>query len=63
MHMEGGHDDDDSDRIKHFPTPKETLEATSLVSNYIDTINNPIARKLEGLLGSFRYQICVHRGV
>ena len=33
----GGDDDDDSGPIKHFPTPKETLEATSLLSDYIDT--------------------------
>lgn len=57
----GSDDVGDSGPAKHCPTPKEALRAISLITDYIDTINNPIARKLEGLLGSLSHEICLER--
>ncbi|KAN0105414.1 hypothetical protein V8E52_003287 [Russula decolorans] len=33
----------------------------SLITDYTDTINDPIARKIEGLLSSFSRQICLEQ--
>jgi hypothetical protein len=57
----GSDDVDDPGTIKPCPTPSEALRAISLITDYIDTINDPIARKLEGLLGSLSHQICMER--
>ncbi|KAN0102354.1 hypothetical protein V8E52_012026 [Russula decolorans] len=35
--------------------------AISLITDYTNTINDPIARKLEGLLSSFSHQICLEQ--
>jgi hypothetical protein len=54
----GGDDDDSSpDPVKHCPTPSEALQAISLITDYTDTVNDPIARKLEGLLVTVSRQI------
>ena len=42
---------------KPCPTATEALHSISLITNYTDTINDPIAQKLEGVLGCFRCQI------
>jgi hypothetical protein len=57
----GSNDVDDPGPIKHCPTPSEALRAISLITDYIDTIDDPIARKLEGLLGSLSHRICMER--
>jgi hypothetical protein len=57
----GSDDVDDSSPIKHCPTPCEALQAISLITNYIDTINDPTARKLEALLGGFSRQISLEQ--
>ena len=38
------------------PTRHDVLKAVSTISKYIDSMNEPIARKLEALLGSFNRQ-------
>jgi len=37
----------------------EVLQATSVINSYIDGVNDPIACKLEAILSSFRYQMCL----
>jgi hypothetical protein len=43
----GSDDVDDPGPIKPCPTPSEALRAISLITDYIDTIDDPIAHKLE----------------
>ena|ERR1700730_7752156 len=57
----GGDDDDDSGPVKPCPTTAEALQAISLLNNYMDTLNNPISRKLEGILASFSRQISMEQ--
>ncbi|KAF8224306.1 hypothetical protein L208DRAFT_1312310 [Tricholoma matsutake] len=57
--INGGDDDvdDDSSAIEPCPTHREVLQAASVINKYIDTLDDPIARSLEGVLASFRYQM------
>jgi hypothetical protein len=57
--INGGDDDvdDDPSAIEPCPTHREVLQAASVINKYIDTLNDPIARSLEGVLASFRYQM------
>jgi hypothetical protein len=57
----GSDDVDDSGPIKRCPTPREALQAISLITDYINSINDPIACKLEALLGHFSRQISMER--
>lgn len=55
-------DADDPGPIKPPPpTTSEALQAIALITDYIDSMNDPFARKLEGLLGSLSHRICVER--
>ena len=42
-------------------TPAEALQSISLVIRYLDTINDPTARKAEGLLTTISRHICSER--
>ena len=55
----GGDDVDDSEfiPIEPRPTRRDVLKAVSTISKYVDEFNDPIARKLEGILGSFNRQL------
>ena len=55
---QGDDDPDDDALITPQPTRREVLQATSTIHQYINTLNDPLARKLEGLLSSFRHQLC-----
>lgn len=57
----GSDDIDDSSPVKPQPTHVEALRAISLITDYIDSVNDPIARKLEAVLGSFSRQICLEQ--
>lgn len=59
--LTGSDDADDPGPIKSSPTHAEALQAIRLITDYIDSINDPVARKLEGLLGSLSHQICMER--
>ncbi|KAI0280573.1 hypothetical protein BC826DRAFT_924275 [Russula brevipes] len=61
IEITSGDDDSDPDPIKHHPTPSEALRAISLLTDYTDTVNDPIAHKLEGLLNTFSHQICLEQ--
>ena len=54
-----GGDDVDDDDIPPEPRPtwRDVLKAASTIGRYIDDMNEPIARKLEALLGSFNWQL------
>jgi hypothetical protein len=39
------------------PTIGEVQQAAVILSRYIDKLNDPIARKLETILGSFNHQL------
>jgi hypothetical protein len=56
--INGGDDDVDDDAfIDDCPTHREVLQATSLISRYLDGLHNPVAQKLETLLGTFGHQM------
>ncbi|KAI0245438.1 hypothetical protein BJV78DRAFT_1138610 [Lactifluus subvellereus] len=58
--INGGDDDtNDGGPIEDCPTRCEALQAASVLSRYVDHINNPGARKLEAALGSFEWQTCL----
>ena len=54
-------DVDDSGPRKPSPTPAEALQAIVLITNYIDSINDPAAWKLEGLRRGLSCQICMEQ--
>ena len=56
--INGGDDDADDDAsVEPCPTHREVLQAASVLNKYSDTLDDPIARKLEGVLASFRHQM------
>jgi len=57
IEMSGG-DDGDGDTI---PTCRDVFKVASTISDYIGTINDPLARKMEVLLGSFKRQLHLHK--
>ena len=52
IEVNGGYDIDD-DAMDQKPTHKEALMAAFALRSYITDINEPFARKLEGILASF----------
>ena len=57
LEITGGDDVDDDAQIEVLPTRCEVLKAVSVISNYVNTLNDPFARKLEAVLGSFRHDL------
>ena len=57
--INGGDDVDDGPdvEIEPQPTQREVLKAVSIVTKYIDELDDPVSRKLEGLLRSFNRQL------
>ena len=53
----GDNVNEDDIPIEPRPTRRDILKAASTINRYLDDLNNPIARKLEGLLGSFNRQL------
>jgi hypothetical protein len=49
----GGDDVDDDGPVEPCPAPSDLLSATSMIVQYISSWNDPLARQLEPLLGSF----------
>jgi hypothetical protein len=54
---DGRGDDTDDAFIEPCLTHHEVLQAASVINRYIDSVDNPVARKLESILASFRCQI------
>jgi len=58
LKINGGDDVDDDDiPLEPRPTWRDVLKAAPTIGRYIDDMNEPIARKLEVLLGSFNRQL------
>jgi hypothetical protein len=56
--INGGDDDVDDDASVHScPKRREVLQAVLVITRYAGFAHNPVARKLEGILASFRHQI------
>ena len=55
--INGGDDLDDEVEIEPQPTRCEVLKAVSTISKYINELDDPVSRKLEGLLRSFNRQL------
>ena len=60
---QNGGDDADSDDgpVQARPTVREVLQAAATLNRYIDELDDPIARKLETTLGSFKHQLRLNR--
>jgi uncharacterized protein YqeY len=60
--LKGGDDGDDDDTpIEAPPSRREVLQAASVISKYLDHQDEPVARKLEAVLASFKRQICLQQ--
>jgi hypothetical protein len=56
--INGGDDDiDDNASIEACPTRREVLQAATVISQYVDSVDGPLARKLEMVLASFGRQM------
>ena len=54
-------DDVDGVEIEPQPTRHEVLKAVSTITKYIDELDDPVSRKIEGLLRSFNRQLCLYK--
>ncbi|KAF8149040.1 hypothetical protein B0H34DRAFT_667879 [Crassisporium funariophilum] len=57
IEINGGDDADDNLPIEPRPTRREVLKAVLTIGRYIEDMNDPIARKVEAILGSFNRQL------
>jgi hypothetical protein len=58
IEINGGDDVNEDDiPIEPRPTRRDVLKAASTINKYLDDLDNPVARKLEALLGSFNRQL------
>ena len=55
--INGGDDLDEGVDTKPLPTRREVLKAVSTINKYIDGLDDPVSRKIEGLLRSFNVQL------
>ena len=55
--INGGDDVDEDFPAEPQPSRQDILKATSTVSKFIEKMDDPIARKLEGLLSSLNMQL------
>jgi hypothetical protein len=55
--INGGDDVDDDSPMEPRPTRREVLKALSTIGKCIEDSNDPIARKLDILLGTFNRQL------
>ena len=53
----GDNDVDDDAPVEPCPTRREVLQAAAVINKYIDGVDDPSARKLEGILASFKRQM------
>jgi len=55
--INGGDDVDDDSPVEPPPTRREVLKALSTIGKCLEDSNDPIARKLDTLLGTFNWQL------
>jgi hypothetical protein len=48
---------DDNGPVEPYPTRCEVLKAVPTIGKYTNDLNDPVARKIEALLGSFTRQL------
>ncbi|KAF8218789.1 hypothetical protein L208DRAFT_1419414, partial [Tricholoma matsutake] len=53
----GDNDIDDDAPVEPCPTCRKVLQAASVINKYIDSVDDPVACKLEGILASFKHQM------
>ena len=53
VEINGGDDVDEVVDTEPLPTRREVLKAVSTINKYIDGLDDPVSRKIEGLLWSF----------
>jgi hypothetical protein len=58
IEINGGDDVNDVPLEPH-PAQRNLLKATSTITRYTEEMGDPIARKLEALLGTFNRQLCL----
>ena len=58
--INGDDDIDNNIPIEPRPTRREVLEVISTIGKYANDLNDPIARKMEAILGSFSWQLCLN---
>jgi hypothetical protein len=57
VEINGGDDVDNDIPLEPRPTRRDLLKAVSTIGRYVDDLNEPIARKMEAVLGSFSRQL------
>lgn len=58
IEINGGDDIDDENDISHeLPSRRDILKAVSMIGRYTDNMNDPVARKMEAILGAFTRQL------
>ena len=57
MEVNGGDDRNEDISAEPCPNRRDVLKAVSTIGKYLDGLNDPIARKIETLLGSFNMQL------
>jgi len=59
MEINGGDNVDDNICLKPYPNRRDILKAVSTIGRYIEDLNEPIAHRMEALLGPFNMQLCL----
>ena len=58
--INGGDDNiDDNVSVEACLTYREVLQASAVITRYIDSVDDPLACKLETVLSSFGHQMCL----
>ena len=57
IEINGGDNVDDVPLVEPRPTRHEVRKAVATIGKYIDDIDDPVARKMESILGSFNRQL------
>jgi hypothetical protein len=57
VEINSGDDVDNDIPLEPRPTGRDLLKAVSTIGRYVDDLNEPIARKMEAVLGSFSRQL------
>jgi hypothetical protein len=60
INQNGGDDVNSDGPVQTHPSVHEVLQAAATLNRYIDELDDPIARKLETTLGSFKHQLCLN---
>ncbi|KAF8911490.1 hypothetical protein CPB84DRAFT_1761954 [Gymnopilus junonius] len=55
IEINGGDDVDEDIPVEPRPARHDVLKTSSTISRYLEDWNDPIARKMEAILGSFKF--------